>query len=211
MELKERIETLKAKGMTIREIKEILNISNHDYYESTGDPISEENPKDKENPKLDAGQRTTTEEKESPAQGFTKPSQKGNEEQKDNTEKKAEPKTGISDKFATIKISSNRAVNDLARQQEMCIEELIATIDKPFKNQWEWQEWEREAIALQLSSHTTNDFFIENMAMWDSLLEGHADRDRRAWNVFLMTNFLVKTFAQARAELQYSERGEKTE
>jgi DNA-binding transcriptional MerR regulator len=183
MELKEKIETLKAKGMTIREIKEILNISNRDIYDNI------------EEPKPDAGLHTTTEEEESPGQGNTKPSRK-----------EAKPDIQISDKFATIKISSNRAVNDLTRHQERCIEELIAIIDKPFKDQWEWQEWQREAIALQLSQHTTNEFFMENMAIWDNLIEGHATREKRNWVVFLMTNFLVKTFAQARAELQYSER-----
>jgi DNA-binding transcriptional MerR regulator len=200
MELKERIEALKAKGMTVREIKEILDISNHEYYESTGDPISEENPKQ------DAGQRSP-EENEKPAQGSTKPGEKEAKPENEDERSKVENSEG----FSTIKISSNRAVNDMTRQQERCIKKLIARIDKPFKDEWEWQEWQREAIALQLSNHTTNDLFIENKAFWDPLIEGHADRDRRAWNVFLMTNFLVKTFAQARAELQYSERDKDTD
>ncbi len=111
-----------------------------------------------------------------------------------------------SEGFSTIKTSSNRAVNDLARQQERCIKKLIASIDKPFRDKWEWAEWQREAIALQLSQHTTNDLFLENMAFWDDLIEGHADKEKRDWKIYLMNNFLIKTFAQARQELAERER-----
>jgi hypothetical protein len=116
-----------------------------------------------------------------------------------------------SDEFSTIKISSNRAVNDLARQQELCLIQLIQHIEKPFKDKWEWTEWHRQAIALQLSQHSTNDFFMDFQGLWDYLIEGNGDRDRRDYIIYMIHNHLEKTFAQAREELSERESDVQTE
>ncbi len=41
MNLKEQIEALREKGLTVREITETLNISNHDYYENVKETTEE--------------------------------------------------------------------------------------------------------------------------------------------------------------------------
>ena len=164
-ETQRKVELLKEKGLTIKEIKEILNLTNHDLY-----------PENKEDPKSETAQEE-------------------------------EPKaTEIDDRFTAIKISSNRAVNDFTKQQELCLLKLIERIDKPFKDQWEWAAWKREAVALQLEQHTTNSFFLDSKTMWGKLIEGATTRKYREITVFLIHNHLEKTFAQARGELAYRER-----
>ena len=113
--------------------------------------------------------------------------------------------TENSEGFQSIKISSNRAVNDMAKQQEICLKKLIEHIDKPFKDQWEWAEWHREAVALQLGQHTTNSFYLDAKALWGKLIEGATTRKYRELAVFIIHNHLEKTFAQARQELAIRE------
>jgi hypothetical protein len=110
-----------------------------------------------------------------------------------------------------MKISSNRAVNDLARQQELCLKALIKRIDQPFRDKWEWTEWHRLARALQLSQHIANDLFLDFEGMWHNLIEGEADRDMREFVVFAIHNYLEETFALARKELAEREKETNTE
>ena len=168
-ETQRKVELLKEKGLTIKEIKEILNLTNHDLY-----------PENKEDPKSETAQEEEPMKKKSTVES--------------------------SEAFQSIKISSNRAVNDFTKQQELCLLKLIERIDKPFKDQWEWAAWKREAVALQLEQHTTNSFFLDSKTMWGKLIEGATTRKYREITVFLIHNHLEKTFAQARGELAYRER-----
>ena len=174
-ETQKKVELLKEKGLTIKEIKEILNLTNHDLY-----------PENKEDPKSETAQE-------------------------------GKPKaTEIDDRFTAIKISSNRAVNDFAKDQEKCLLKLIEHIETPFKDKWEYQAWHRWAMALQLDQHDKAkfpDFFNNNRALWGNLIEGAKNldgtpvtKDKREWVISLIHNYLEYVFALARNELAYRER-----
>ena len=94
-EIKEKIELLKKKGLTIQEIKGILNLSNHDLYDKGDEP-------EQADPKTEVG-----------------------------PEAREKAKSNSSKGFETITISSNKAVNEFARQQERCLIKLINTIENP--------------------------------------------------------------------------------
>lgn len=111
-----------------------------------------------------------------------------------------------SDGFREIRISSNKAVNELARQQELCLKRLIERINKPFRDKWEWAEWHRNAIALQLSQHKTNSFVLDNQALWNKLINPDEPIENRELTVFIIHNYLEKTFAHARLELAEREK-----
>ncbi len=172
-EIKEKIELLKKKGLTIQEIKGILNLSNHDLYDKGDEP-------EQADPKTEVG-----------------------------PEAREKAKSNSSKGFETITISSNKAVNEFARQQERCLIKLINTIENPFESKWEWAEWHREAVALQLSQYKLfrNTYFIDNRVLWEQLLkESHSSREMRDFTVFLIHNFLTVAFSLAREELAYRER-----
>ena len=182
MEIREQIEKLKEKGTPIREIKEILNVSNHIIYEAAKGTENTENAKDT-NP-------------ESQPEKITQEST-GKKEEKTTKEK--------NDPFTTVKISSNLAINDFTKQQEECLQRLTECANTPFKDQWEYMAWHRLAIALQLSQYVSNDFYLDNRALWENLLEGQATESKRKWVITILHNFLELTFAQARIELSIRE------
>ena len=107
--------------------------------------------------------------------------------------------------FLTIRLSSNPAINDFTKQQEECLQRLAECQNKPFANQWEYMGWHRHAIALQLSQYVSNDFYLDNRALWENLLEGTSTREKRQWVITILHNFLELTFAQARIELSIRE------
>ena len=104
------------------------------------------------------------------------------------------------------RISGNPAINDFLQQQEKLLQELINTIEKPFFTEREYMKWHRQAVALQLSQTTSNDFYINNRALWENLLKSeHNDKEKREWVVIILHNFLEITFSQARIELSIRE------
>lgn len=104
-----------------------------------------------------------------------------------------------------IHISGNPAINDFLRQQELCLEKLIKTAKEPFKNEWEYMRWHREALALELSQTHSNDNFLDNRALWENLIEGNAEEDKREWVITILHNFLEIIFSQARTEMTIRE------
>ena len=165
-ETEENIQLLREKGLSIREIKKVLNLSNHDLYDSQEEVKSEE-----------------------PIQK-TKPI----------------PETENSKGFSSIKIASNNTVNDLAKQQERCLIKLIEHIKTPFKDKWDYAEWHREAIALQLGQTNHNRLMLDSEAIWGNLLEGRGTEAKREWIIFMMHNHLEILFSFARTELAERER-----
>ena len=107
--------------------------------------------------------------------------------------------------FSSIKIASNNTVNDLAKQQERCLIKLIEHIKKPFKTKWEYAEWHREAIALQLGQTNHNRLMLDSEAIWGNLIEGRGTEEKREWIIFMMHNHLETLFSAARQELAIRE------
>ncbi len=101
----------------------------------------------------------------------------------------------------TPKIASNKTADTLLEEQEEILAELQQAIEKPFKNEWEYYKWQRQAAALQLSYHVYNSFTLENRAIWENLLEGNATEEKRKWIARILTLHLYKTYAYARQEL----------
>ena len=157
-ETKTKIGLLKEKGLTTRQIKEVLNLTNHDLYDK---PKKEANP---EPPKNTEGNRH-------------------------------------------VKVSKNDIVNTLLTEQEECLRKLKSHIDTPFKDKWEYAEWHREAIALQLGQFNHNELTLDNKALWGWLLESEkpVKREMRDWVIYILHNHLEITFAQARQELAQRE------
>ena len=102
-------------------------------------------------------------------------------------------------------ISGNPAINDFLAQQERCLEKILETKEKPFKDEREYMRWHREAIALELSQTSRNDYYIDNRALWTNLIEGNAEEDKREWVANILHNFLEIIFSQARIELSIRE------
>jgi hypothetical protein len=107
----------------------------------------------------------------------------------------------------TVKVSKNDIVNQLLTQQEECLLKLKSHIDTPFRDKWEYAEWHREAIALQLGQFIHNDLTLDNKALWGWLLasEKPVKREMRDWVIYILHNHLEITFAQARQELAQRE------
>lgn len=157
-ETQEKIKLLKGKGLTIQEIKGVLNLTNHDLYD---EPKKKARPGPPEN-------------------------SNGNN---------------------SVKVSKNDIVNTLFTEQEECLKKLKSHIDTPFRDKWEYAEWHREAIALQLGQFNHNDLTLDNKALWGWLLESEkpVKREMRDWVIYILHNHLETTFAQARQELAQRE------
>ena len=65
--------------------------------------------------------------------------------------------------------------------------------------------WHREALALELSQTHSNDYFLDNRALWINLIEGNAEEDKREWVITILHNFLEMIFSQARTEMTIRE------
>ena len=116
--------------------------------------------------------------------------------------------------FNNISLSRNDSINDLAKQQEKCLLNLIAKIQNPFQDMWDWVAWKRQAIALQLGNFNYNELWLESRQIWGKLLkdakteEGEPiDEQTRNDIIFCIHNHLERTFAQARQELSKREGG----
>ena len=116
--------------------------------------------------------------------------------------------TENSDIFTGLKISSNKSLNDLVREQERSLKELREHIKTPFRDKWEYVEWRTEAVALQLSQTKRNDFFLNAKALWEYLLMDAKRPDgtpvneqMRDWIIFMIHGHLEKTYSRARREL----------
>ena len=111
-----------------------------------------------------------------------------------------------------VTLSSNQSINDLMRQQEAILLKLIEKIEKPFKNIWEYAEWHRTAIALQLGNYLHNELLIDNRAVYDHLMEGATTTDglpmtaeMRSEIIYAIHNHLEITYSMARSELSKRE------
>ena len=107
--------------------------------------------------------------------------------------------------MSEVHISGNPAINDFLAQQERCLEKILEAKVKPFKDEWEYMRWHREAVALELSQTSRNDYYIDNRALWENLITGNADEDKREWVITILHNFLEIIFSQARIELSIRE------
>ena len=103
-----------------------------------------------------------------------------------------------------IEISGNPSVNSLARQQEKCLEDLISHIEKPFKDRWEYSEWHRQAIRLELSQTEENEF-LDDRAFWELILKDFKDvngeittKEIREEIIYIIHNILEIQFSKAR-------------
>ena len=111
-----------------------------------------------------------------------------------------------------ITLSSNQSINDLMRQQEAILIKLIEKIERPFKNIWEFAEWHRTAVALQLGNYQNNERLIDNRAVYDHLMEGARTSngilmtpEMRSEIIYAIHNHLEITYSQARLELSKRE------
>ena len=111
-----------------------------------------------------------------------------------------------------ITLSSNQSINDLMRQQEAILIKLIEKIERPFKNIWEFAEWHRTAVALQLGNYQNNELLIDNRAVYDHLMEGARTSngilmtpEMRSEIIYAIHNHLEITYSQARLELSKRE------
>jgi DNA-binding transcriptional MerR regulator len=214
MELKERIQELREKGMTVREIKEILNISYHDIYE------------DKADPKIDPGQRPSEEEEEDPRlrieiierekerEHFREMMAKAEAEinqLKGEVERLKEANRELS-KFKNdieetnyTRISKKATTQELEKEQELCLKELRSHIEKPFRDRQEWEKWKNNAYRLQLNQWKEKDY-LENFGdNWMYLLQGsplQTNKDRQ-YLIDGLERHLKEMFANARRELQF--------
>ncbi len=116
-------------------------------------------------------------------------------------------KTENSKEMQTIQISTNTAVNNLAREQEFCLMRLKETMTHPFLDKWQWLEWHTQAVVLQLSNYTRNSFFLDNEALWCHLLASEKNMEYREFTIQLIYSHLEITFAEARIELAQRETG----
>lgn len=108
-------------------------------------------------------------------------------------------------------ISKSEAVNEILKHQRSVLERLKNTIEKPFKDEWEYLEWKEEVIELQLSQYTHNALIPNSKAIWHNLIEGNATPEMRQWIAKLMFNHIGITFAQARMELAEREANSDTD
>lgn len=108
-----------------------------------------------------------------------------------------------------IKISDRPSINEFAKDQERCLEELLAHIEQPFKDDIDFYRWQRKAKILQLNQPYKYDtFFMHNKALWILLVESKEEnKAKRRWAIMLIHNHLVHSFALARQELFARETG----
>ena len=71
--------------------------------------------------------------------------------------------------FKGLILSSNKALNELSRKQEQCILKLLEYRNKPFEDIWEYLEWHRQAVALELSQTQENYKLLDWKALWIQL------------------------------------------
>lgn len=101
-----------------------------------------------------------------------------------------------------IKISDRPAINELTKDQERCLNDLLDHILVPFETEREWWEWQRRAIILQLNQTNKYDtFYMHNKALWSILIGNKKHIAKRKWAIMLIHNHLVHCFASARKEL----------
>lgn len=123
--------------------------------------------------------------------------------------------TNNTERIKVMKISSNKALNDLLKEQELCLIKLVEMKDRPLKDKWEWAEWHREAIALELSHTEENWEWLDDEAIWQNLIKGTRDdrgeevtKEEREFIIYILHNFLEIQFSKARQELAIREPGE---
>ena len=121
-------------------------------------------------------------------------------------------------------ISKNDIVIRLYEAQKDCLTELKSHIETPFKDMWEYKDWEGWARALQLAQTTDNKLSIENKAFWRYLIKEEYGREvvyrdskgnirtpdarKREWVIEIFYNYLTKTFSMAREQLRKEDKDE---
>lgn len=114
--------------------------------------------------------------------------------------------------FKGLILSSNKALNELSRKQEQCILKLLEYRNKPFEDIWEYLEWHRQAVALELSQTQENYKFLDWKAFWIQLTRNYRNingkeisKEQREWEIEILHNFLEDQFSKARIELAVRE------
>jgi hypothetical protein len=117
-----------------------------------------------------------------------------------------------SEGISRITLSSIPAVNDLMRQQEAILLNLVQKIKTPFRDEWEYIEWHRTATALQLGFFGNNELLLDNRACWEYLIEGakteegyEITEEGRSRIIFAIHTHLERTYSMARQELSKRE------
>ena len=121
-------------------------------------------------------------------------------------------------------ISKNDIVIRLYEAQKDCLQTLKSHIETPFKDMWDYKDWEGWARALQLAQTTDNKFSIENKAFWRYLIKEEYGREvvykdskgnirtpdarKREWVIEIFYNYLTKTFSMAREQLRKEDKDE---
>lgn len=121
-------------------------------------------------------------------------------------------------------ISKNDIVMRLFEAQQDCLQALKSHIETPFKDMWDYKDWEGWARALQLAQTTDNKLSIENKAFWRYLIKEEYGREvtyrdskgnirtpdakKREWIIEMFYNYLTKSFSMAREQLRKEEKDE---